>query len=169
MILADDLPCRPIRLLTQNNNMQVKDGDKIRVHYHGKLHNGETFDSSKGREPLEFTVGSGQVIKGFDEGVKGMKAGDKKTVEIPAEDAYGDKDETAIFEFPKDQLPANITPEPGLQLAMTDGSGQSFPVKVAEVRDDVVVFDANHHLAGEDLIFDLELVEIVPISRIIMP
>lgn len=147
----------------------VKDGDTIRVHYHGKLQNGETFDSSKGREPLEFTVGSGQVIKGFDEGVKGMQPGDKKTVEIPADDAYGHKDETAIFEFPIEQLPADIIPEPGLQLVMADDGGQSFPVKVLEVKNEVVVFDANHNLAGEDLIFDLELVEIVPTSKIIMP
>jgi FKBP-type peptidyl-prolyl cis-trans isomerase 2 len=148
---------------------QVKEGDKVRVHYHGKLRNGETFDSSQGREPLEFTVGSGQVIKGFDEGVKGMNVGDKKTVEIAAQDAYGDKDQSNVFEFPKEQFPENITPEPGLQLAMSDGSGRSFPVTVIEVKDDVVVFDANHQLAGEDLIFDIELVEIVPTSKIIMP
>jgi len=148
---------------------QVKEGDKVRVHYHGKLRSGETFDSSQGRDPLEFTVGSGQVIKGFDDGVKGMNVGDKKTVEIEAENAYGPKDETAVFEFPKDQFPAHIEPEVGLQLAMSDGSGRSFPVTVVEVKEDVIVFDANHQLAGQDLIFDIELVEIVPTSRIIMP
>lgn len=148
---------------------QAKEGDKVRVHYHGKLRSGETFDSSNGREPLEFTLGSGQVIKGFDDGVTGMNVGDKKTVEIPAENAYGPKDENAVFEFPKDQFPEHIQPEVGLQLAMTDGSGQSFPVTVVEVKEDVILFDANHQLAGQDLIFDLELVEIVPTSRIIMP
>ncbi len=79
---------------------QVKDGDKVRVHYNGKLRNGEIFDSSEGRDPLEFTVGSGQVIKGFDDGVKGMNIGDKKTVEIASTDAYGEKEEDRVIEFP---------------------------------------------------------------------
>src|SRR5579875_2217927 len=99
---------------------QAQNGDKVKVHYHGKLRSGETFDSSQGREPLEFTVGSGQVIKGFDEGVRGMQAGDKKTVEIPVGDAYGEKDENRVIEFPKNQFPANMTPEVGMQLMMTD-------------------------------------------------
>ena len=148
---------------------QVQNGDKIRVHYHGKLRNGETFDSSNGREPLEFTVGSGQVIKGFDEGVKGMKVGDKKTVEIPVGEAYGEKQQEMMIEFPKEQFPADMNPEVGMQLMMSNGSGQNFPVTVAEVRENSVILDANHPLAGQDLIFDLELVEIVPTSRIIMP
>src|SRR5947209_986535 len=147
---------------------QVKNGDKVKVHYHGKLRSGETFDSSNGREPLEFTVGSGQVIKGFDQGVMGMQIGEKKTVEIQAEDAYGDKDERNIIEFPKDQFPPDVVPEEGLQLMMSNGQGQSFPVTIAEVKDDSVVLDANHPLAGQDLIFDIELLEIVPTSRIIM-
>lgn len=148
---------------------QVQNGDKIRVHYHGKLRSGETFDSSNGREPLEFTVGSGQVIKGFDEGVKGMKVGDKKTVEIAVGDAYGEKQQEMMIEFPKEQFPADMNPEVGMQLMMSNGSGQNFPVTVAEVKEDSVILDANHPLAGQDLIFDLELVEIVPTSRIIMP
>ena len=148
---------------------QVQNGDKIKVHYHGKLRSGETFDSSSGREPLEFTVGSGQVIKGFDEGVKGMKVGDKKTVEIAVGDAYGEKQQEMMIEFPKEQFPADMNPEVGMQLMMSNGSGQNFPVTVAEVKEDSVILDANHPLAGQDLIFDLELVEIVPTSRIIMP
>ena len=148
---------------------QVQNGDKIKVHYHGKLRSGETFDSSDGREPLEFTVGSGQVIKGFDEGVKGMKVGDKKTVEIAVGDAYGEKQQEMMIEFPKEQFPADMNPEVGMQLMMSNGSGQNFPVTVAEVKEDSVILDANHPLAGQDLIFDLELVEIVPTSRIIMP
>lgn len=148
---------------------QVQHGDKIKVHYHGKLRSGETFDSSSGREPLEFTVGSGQVIKGFDEGVKGMKVGDKKTVEIAVVDAYGEKQQEMMIEFPKEQFPADMNPEVGMQLMMSNGSGQNFPVTVAEVKEDSVILDANHPLAGQDLIFDLELVEIVPTSRIIMP
>ncbi|MGZ3838461.1 MAG: FKBP-type peptidyl-prolyl cis-trans isomerase [Flavisolibacter sp.] len=148
---------------------QVQHGDKIKVHYHGKLRSGETFDSSNGREPLEFTVGSGQVIKGFDEGVKGMEVGEKKTVEIPVGEAYGEKQQEMIIEFPKDQFPPDMNPEVGMQLMMSNGSGQQFPVTVAEVREDSVVLDANHPLAGQDLIFDLELVSIEPTSRIIMP
>jgi peptidylprolyl isomerase len=139
------------------------------VHYHGKLRSGETFDSSQGREPLEFTVGSGQVIKGFDEGVKGMKVGDKKTVEIPVQDAYGEKQQEMMIEFPKDQFPSDMKPEVGMQLMMTNGSGQNFPVTIAEVKENSVVLDANHPLAGQDLIFDLELVSIESTSRIIMP
>lgn len=148
---------------------QVKSGDKVRVHYHGKLRSGETFDSSQGREPLEFTVGSGQVIKGFDNGVTGMQVGDKKTVEISVEDAYGQKSEEMIVEFPRNQFPADLDPQIGMQLMMNNGSGQSFPVSVIEVKEESVILDANHPLAGEDLIFDLELVEIVPTSKIIMP
>jgi peptidylprolyl isomerase len=148
---------------------QVKDGDKVRVHYNGKLRTGETFDSSQGRDPLEFTVGSGQVIKGFDEGVKGMQIGDKRIVEIAVEDAYGEKEESRVVEFPKAQFPGDMNPEVGMQLMMSDGQGHSIPVTIVEVKEENVVLDANHPLAGEDLIFDIELVEIVPSSRIIMP
>ena len=148
---------------------QVKSGDKVKVHYHGKLRTGETFDSSEGREPLEFTVGGGQVIKGFDNGVLGMQVGDKKTVEIPVQDAYGEKDENAIFEFPKEQFPPDMQPEAGMQLMMNNGAGQQFPVTITEVREDTVVLDANHQLAGQDLVFDIELVSIDSPSRIIMP
>ena len=148
---------------------QAQNGDKVRVHYHGKLRSGETFDSSQGREPLEFTVGSGQVIKGFDEGIKGMQPGDKKTLEIPVGEAYGEKSQDMIIEFPKAQFPADMSPEIGQQLMMSNGSDQSFPVTILEVKEESVILDANHPLAGQDLIFDLELVEIVPSSRIIMP
>ncbi|HEU4471277.1 MAG TPA: peptidylprolyl isomerase [Flavisolibacter sp.] len=148
---------------------QAKNGDKVRVHYHGKLRTGETFDSSNGRDPLEFTVGSGQVIRGFDDGVRGMQVGDKKTVEIPVQDAYGEKETDRIIEFPKAQFPPDLTPEVGMQLMMSDGQGQQLPVTITEVKEESVVLDANHPLAGQDLIFDIELVEIVPTSRIIMP
>ena len=148
---------------------QVKQGDKVKVHYHGRLTSGETFDKSEGREPLEFEVGSGMVIKGFDEGLLGMAVGDKKTIEIPVEDAYGAKDPEAIIEFPIDRFPPNIKPEVGMQLAMNNGAGQQMPVVIVEVKPDAVVLDANHQLAGQDLVFDLELVEINSPSRIIMP
>lgn len=148
---------------------QAKDGDKVKVHYHGKLQNGETFDSSEGRDPLEFTVGAGQMIKGFDEGVKGMQVGDKKTVEISANDAYGPREEGNLIEFPKEQFPPNVTPEPGMQMVLSNNEGQQFQVVVAEVKENSVVLDANHPLAGKDLIFDIEMMDIESKSRIIMP
>ncbi|PZX64811.1 FKBP-type peptidyl-prolyl cis-trans isomerase [Hydrotalea sandarakina] len=149
---------------------QVKKGDTVKVHYHGRLEDGTTFDSSQGREPLEFEVGSGMVIAGFDEGVTGMQVGEKKTIHIPASEAYGPVQQEMIMEFPKNRFPADLTPEVGMQLNMSNGQGQNFPVVIVEVRDDVVVLDANHPLAGKDLIFDLELVEISGGSPlIIMP
>lgn len=140
---------------------QVKSGDKVKVHYHGRLTNGETFDSSTGREPLEFEVGSGMVIKGFDDGVTGMKVGDKKTINIPAEFAYGPKNPEMMIDYPKEQFPKEMEVEIGMPLVMSNASGQQFQVKVAEIKDEVIVLDGNHPLAGEELIFDLELVEIV--------
>lgn len=148
---------------------QVKSGDKVKVHYHGRLTDGTTFDSSEGRAPLEFTVGSGSVIKGFDDGVTGMSVGDRKTVTIPAQDAYGPKDESMIIEFPKENFPADMQPEEGMQLNMSNGSGQVIPVVIVGVGEESVTLDANHPLAGQDLVFDLELVDIAGGSRIIMP
>ncbi len=139
---------------------QVKSGDTVKVHYHGKLTDGTTFDSSEGREPLEFEVGSGSVIAGFDSGVTGMQVGEKKTVNIPVDEAYGPKQEDLYMEFPIDRFPEDMKPEAGMQLNMSNGSEQNFPVVIAEVHDDTVILDANHPLAGEDLTFDLELVEI---------
>lgn len=149
---------------------QVKNGDKVKVHYHGKLTNGETFDSSKDRQPLEFEVGSGMVIKGFDSGVMGMAVGDKKTINIPAEDAYGAVNPEMIIEYPKDKLPDDMKLEAGMPLVMSNASGQQFQVKVTEIKEEVIVLDANHPLAGEELVFDIELVEIVGGgSKIILP
>ena len=149
---------------------QVKKGDKIKVHYHGKLTSGETFDSSAGREPLEFEVGSGMVIKGFDDGVTGMTVGEKKTVNIPFNEAYGAKNPEMIIEMPKDRFPKDMEIEVGMPLGMSDQEGQQFEVTVAEIKDEVVMLDANHPLAGQDLIFDLELVDITGASSlIIMP
>ncbi len=148
---------------------QVQNGDKVKVHYHGKLRSGETFDSSEGREPLEFTVGEGQVIPGFDQGVMGMQVGDKRTVEIDVQNAYGEKSQEMVIEFPKAQFPDDMNPEVGMQLMMNNGEGQQFPVTITELKEESVMLDANHPLAGQELVFDIELVEIVPVSRIIMP
>ena len=139
----------------------VKEGDVVKVHYTGKLTNGEQFDSSVGREPLEFTVGAGQMIKGFDAAMPGMAVGDKKTVNIIPEDGYGEKSDDAIIEFPKENVPADMKLEPGMPLTLSNQAGQPVPVIVIEVKDDIIILDANHFLAGQDLVFDIELVEIV--------
>lgn len=146
---------------------QVKQGDKVKVHYHGKLTDGTTFDSSEGREPLEFEVGAGAVIPGFDNGVMGMAVGDKKTVNIPAEEAYGPKVDELVMDFPKERFPEDMQPEIGMQLMMNNGSGQQFPVTIVEVKEESITLDANHQLAGKDLVFDIELVDIESKSRII--
>jgi FKBP-type peptidyl-prolyl cis-trans isomerase 2 len=139
---------------------QAKEGNVVKVHYSGRLTDGTLFDSSEGREPLEFTVGAGQMIKGFDAGVLGMAIGEKKTLQIAAEDAYGARDEEAIIEFPSENIPADMKLEPGMQLTLRNQDGQPVPVIVLEVKPTVVIMDANHMLAGQDLIFDVELVEI---------
>lgn len=149
---------------------QVKSGDKIKVHYHGKLTSGETFDSSADREPLEFEVGSGMVIPGFDNGVTGMAVGEKKIVNIPFDEAYGPRNPEMVIEMPKDRFPKDMDIEIGMPLGMSDQQGQQFEVTIVEIKEEVVMLDANHPLAGQDLIFDLELVEIVGgTPLIIMP
>ena len=139
---------------------QVKNGDVVKVHYTGKLTTGEQFDSSKGREPLEFTVGAGQMIKGFDDAIPGMSVGEKKTINISPVDAYGQINEEALIEFPKKNVPRDMPLEAGMQLELKDENGQSFPVTIAEIKDDVIILDANHSLAGKELVFDIELVDI---------
>lgn len=159
-----------ITTIKLQNMAQVKKGDKVKVHYHGKLTTGETFDSSEGRDPLAFEVGSGMVIKGFDDGVTGMEIGEKKTIHIPVEEAYGNKNPEMVVKMPKDRFPEDMEVEVGLPLMMSDESGQQFQVVVTDIDEDGVTLDANHPLAGEDLIFDLELVEIEGSSPlIIMP
>ena len=140
---------------------QVKEGDVVKVHYTGKLVNGEQFDSSIGREPLEFTVGAGQMIKGFDDAMPGMNLGEKKTINIAPEEAYGPRSEEAIIEFPKENVPADMKLEAGMPLTLSNQQGQPVPVIVVEVKEDVIVLDANHFLAGQEFVFDIELVDIL--------
>ncbi len=139
---------------------KVKTGDTVNVHYHGKLTDGSTFDSSEGRDPLQFVVGQGQVIKGFDNALVEMEVGDKKTVEIPVDEAYGQPSAENFLEFPKTDFPPDMKPEAGMQLHLSDNQGNEFPVVVKEVKEESVILDGNHPLAGKDLVFEIELVSI---------
>ncbi len=139
---------------------QAQQGDTVKIHYTGKLEDGSVFDSSEGHDPLEFTIGSGQVIPGFEEAVTGMAGGDKKEVTIPADKAYGQRNEEMIVQTPRDQIPADINPEVGQRLQIPGPGGETFIVQVTEVTDDYVTLDANPPLAGKDLTFAIELVSI---------
>lgn len=139
---------------------KVKANDTVRVHYTGKLADGRVFDSSQDREPLEFTLGQGQIIPGFEKGVMDMAVAEKKTINIPSSEAYGERREDMMQEVPKDQLPPDIKPEVGMGLVSQTPQGQEMRLTVAEVKDNTIVVDANHPLAGEDLTFEVELVEI---------
>lgn len=140
---------------------QAQKGDTVRVHYTGTLDNGHVFDSSENREPLEFTVGSGQVIPGFDQGVEGMDVGGSKKVTIEAEDAYGSRNDDMIVTVQHNQFPDDLNPEIGMQLELRREDGSALPAMIIDVTDDGVKIDANHPLAGERLTFEIELVEIV--------
>jgi len=139
---------------------QVKLGDTVRLHYTGTLADGSVFDSSEGRDPLEFTVGGGQIIPGLDKAIPGMEVGDKKTVEIPADEAYGPVQPGARQTLPRADFPKDIPAEEGLQLQMQTPDGQVLPVTIVAVTDEEITLDANHPLAGKDLTFAIELVSI---------
>jgi peptidylprolyl isomerase len=139
----------------------VGDGDTIRVHYTGTLPDGSVFDSSRDREPLEMTVGSGEIIPGFEAAVRGMKPGDKKQFTVSPEHAYGDRSEDDIHELSRDMLPDDLEPAPGDQLELETPDGESFLVTVTGTTEDSITVDANHPLAGQELTFDVELLEIV--------
>lgn len=150
---------------------QAKQGDRVRVNYTGRLTDGSIVDSSEDccddescsheTGPLEFTIGEEEVIPGLEQALVGMQPGEKKTVEIPSDEAYGPRDEELVMEVPRSDLPAELNPEVGDVLEVTDDEEGDFAVTVAAVTADTVTLDANHPLAGEDLVFDLELVEIV--------
>jgi peptidylprolyl isomerase len=140
---------------------QAKSGDTVRIHYTGKLTDGTQFDSSSGRDPLEFTVGAGQIIPGLDKEIDGMELGAQQTVTVPAEQAYGPHDPQKVQSVPRSAIPANIDVKPGIQLQAQTQDGGTLMLLVTEVRDDALTVDANHPLAGKDLVFDVELVEII--------
>lgn len=139
---------------------QARHGNRVKIHYTGTLEDGTVFDSSAGREPLGFTLGGGEVIAGFDEAVMGMAAGERKKVTIPAHKAYGKKNEELVIEVPLSQVPPDLNPAAGQRLQMGGPSGELIVVTVTEVGEEFMVLDANPPLAGKDLTFDLELVEI---------
>lgn len=138
---------------------QASHGDTVRIHYTGRLNDGTVFDSSEGRDPLEFVLGAGQVIPGFDAAVSGMEHGASKTVTIPADQAYGPHREDLLIPMGRSDLPEGLEPQVGQHLQMSTPDGQTFQVTVVESGEDKVVLDANHPLAGQDLTFDIELVE----------
>lgn len=138
----------------------VKEGDTIRVRYTGRLTNGDIFDESPADEPLEFQVGSGQVIAGFDEGVRGMRVGERRTVEIASEDAYGARVDALVNKVAREGMRLDTEPEVGMSLLMKVPDGE-IPLTISEVTDTHVTLDANHPLAGENLTFEIELLQIV--------
>ncbi|ANB35608.1 peptidylprolyl isomerase [Rhodovulum sulfidophilum] len=139
---------------------QVKPGDKVRIHYTGTLADGSTFDSSQGRDPLEFTVGAGQIIPGLDAALPGMSEGDTKTVDVPCAEAYGAHNPDATQAIPREQVPDTVPLEVGTRLNVQTAEGEVLPVTVADVTEEVVLLDGNHPLAGKDLTFEIELVSI---------
>lgn len=139
----------------------ARQGDTVRVHYKGRLADGSVFDSSEGGDPIEFTIGENEVIEGFERAVVGMSTGDTKVESIPAADAYGARQEGLVFDVPRSAM------QEGMDLAIGDfvevhlPDGQTAPMRVASLGDEMMTLDANHPLAGKDLTFDLQLVEIV--------
>ena len=137
----------------------AKNGDRVRVHYTGRLEDGQVFDSSKDGDPLEFTVGAGDVIPGFDEAVRGMSVGDTRTVEIESEDAYGPHRDGMVAQFSREAAQFPVEPQVGMNFMMPLPDGNQLEVVVTEVTDTHVTLDGNHPLAGKKLIFDVELME----------
>lgn len=141
--------------------VQAESGDTVRVHYNGRLEDGTEFDSSAGRDPLQFTLGEGSMIPGFEKAVIGMSLGQWKTVEIPADEAYGPYREELVLVVDRGELPPDLEPEVGQQLQMQQADGRVISVTVIEVSESSVTLDANHRLAGKALIFEIQLVEIL--------
>ena len=139
----------------------IENGQKVKIHYTGTLDDGNPFDSSAGRDPLEFEMGAGMVIPGFETGVKDMAVGEKKTIHIPSAEAYGEKRDEMVMEFERAQLPEGLEPEVGMGLQMQGPDGQPIPVQITAVAESTITIDANHLLAGQNLNFELELIEIV--------
>ncbi|MDX2471200.1 MAG: peptidylprolyl isomerase [SAR324 cluster bacterium] len=138
----------------------AQSGNTVKIHYHGTFENGEVFDSSRDSEPLEFTLGAGMVIPGFDSAIVGMKQGDVKDVSIPSDQAYGEKADDLVIVLTKDKYPEDLVPELGMSLHVTLPDGQPFPFLIVDVQESEMTLDGNHPLAGKTLNFNLELIEI---------
>lgn len=138
----------------------IKDGDTVSVHYTGTLASGEVFDSSVERDPLKFTLGKGQLIPGFEHAIMGLSVGEKATTSIPSLDAYGEHNPEMVIEVPMNQLPPELDAQVGMQLQLNQPEGQAIPVQITQIEGETVTIDANHPLAGKDLNFDIEVVEI---------
>lgn len=139
---------------------QAKPGDTVSVHYTGKLDDGTIFDSSTGGDPLQFTIGAGQIIPGFDQAVIGMNPGESKTINIPADEAYGPHHEEWVLAVDRREIPADFNPEVGQQLQVRHPDGRTTVVMVTGVSEATVTLDGNHPLAGKDLTFEIQLIEI---------
>jgi len=139
---------------------EAKSGDTVKVHYTGRLTNGTVFDSSLKREPLQFKLGDGKILPAFEEGVIGMSPGDTKRIDIPADQAYGQRDDRQVQKVERTQFPEGFEPEMGRQIQLEGEQGQRVVVSIVGFDDDSITLDANHPLAGEDLSFEIELVEI---------
>jgi peptidylprolyl isomerase len=144
-----------------SRSMTAQTGNSVTVHYTGKLEDGTVFDSSRDREPLSFVIGSGQVIPGFEKAVVGLEPGETRTERIEPEDAYGERRDEMIMEVEREHLPPDLNPEAGQQLQIQQSDGQVIPVVVADVSESSITIDANHPLAGQPLIFEIEVVEVV--------
>lgn len=139
---------------------EANEGDTVQIHYTGRLEDGTVFDSSEGRDPLTFKLGDGDVIPGFESAVKGMEKGESKTTEIPADEAYGPRRDDLVLNVGRQEIPEGLDPEVGQHLEMQTQDGQKVPVLVTDVDEEKVELDANHPLAGKDLTFEIELVDV---------
>ena len=139
---------------------EARKGNTVSVHYTGKLKDGTVFDSSREREPLQFTIGEGKMIPGFEKAVEGMKSGEQLTTEIPSKEAYGIRRDDLVIEVANDKVPDNIEPKVGQQLSIKQPNGSQIPVVITETKENSIVLDANHPLAGKDLIFEIEVVNV---------
>lgn len=143
-----------------SDNARATKGDVVTIHYTGRLQDGTVFDTSKGKDPLKFKIGEGRIISGIEDAVEGMKPGESRTAELGVADAYGPRRPDLLLNVSRSELPDGMSPSVGDDLAMRTPNGETVPVRVTEVGEESVVLDANHPLAGENLVFEIDLVEI---------
>ncbi len=138
----------------------IREGDRVQVHYTGKLQSGEVFDSSQGREPLDLTIGEGKIIPGFEQALLGMQTGDKKSFDLTPDQAFGERKDELVHVIQKEQIPSDIKLEIGMQLALEGQQKEPIPAQVVDISESTVTLDTNHPLAGKDIIFEVDVVEI---------